>query len=122
MVLFAHFIRKLGKLADALPPELGDAFILFSKTGTFSSEEIALAKTLNSKRRRVILWSREELEPYYPYERSKEKLGDRWLRSGTPTELANNTHSLFFQEAPTAATVPSGGLPALPSGETVQKS
>ena len=52
------------RLANAVPRELADAFILFSKTGTFSPNEIALAKTLNTKyRRRVILWSREELEP-----------------------------------------------------------
>ena len=43
-------------------------------------------------------WSREELEPYYPYERSKDKLGNRWL-SGTLTDLANSAHALFFEEA-----------------------
>ena len=49
-------IRKLGNLANAIPRDLAQAFIMFSKTETFSSEEIRLAKTLNSEhRRRIIL-------------------------------------------------------------------
>ena len=68
----ADDVRKLGQLADAIPHDYAEAFILFSKTGTFSPEEIALARSLNSRhRQRVILWSRDELEPFYPYERSK---------------------------------------------------
>jgi hypothetical protein len=110
----AQDVRKLGRLADAVPRELADAFVLFSKTGTFTSDEIALARTLNTEhRRRVILWSREELEPYYPYERSKDTLGDRWL-SGTLNDLAKSTHALFFKEAPqsSGATRDSGGPPS----------
>ena len=94
----ASDVRKLGRLADAVPRELADVFILFSKAGTFSPDEIALARTLNTRRRRrVILWSREELEPYNAYERSKEKLGKSWMSSAL-TELADNTHALFFSE------------------------
>lgn len=89
-------IRKLGKLGNAIPRDLAQAFILFSKTETFSSEEVRLAKSLNSEhRRRVILWSRDELEPYFLYERSKEKLGqDRYAT--TLTDMANVTHRLWF--------------------------
>jgi hypothetical protein len=97
----AHSTRKMcGNSAGSPIPSrmnLRMLFILFSKTGTFSPEEIALANTLNTEhRRRVILWSRDELEPYYPYERSKDKLGDRWQTS-TLTDLANSTHALFFK-------------------------
>jgi cob(I)alamin adenosyltransferase len=71
-------VRKLGKLASAIPRHLAQSFILFSKTGTFSSEEVHFARSLNSEyERRVILWSREELEPYFLYERSANKLGQR---------------------------------------------
>lgn len=92
----AQDIRKLGRLADALPRELAQAYILFSKTGTFSSSEIALAKALNTSHcRRVILWSRDELEPYYPYERSREKLGDNW-RMVSLSDMARITHQLYF--------------------------
>jgi hypothetical protein len=92
----AQDIRKLGKLADAVPRELAHAYILLSKTGTFLSGEIALAKTLNTgHRRRVILWSRDELEPYYPYERSRDKLGDNW-HAVSLSDMARITHQLHF--------------------------
>jgi hypothetical protein len=94
----AHDVRKLGALADAVPRNLAQAYILFSKTGTFSPGEIAMAKTLNTEyTRRVILWSRDELEPFYPYERSQTKLGER-STAGTLTDMANVTQRLYFSE------------------------
>jgi hypothetical protein len=99
----AQDVRKLGALADAVPHDLAETFIMFSKTGTFTPEEIALAKTLNSRQRqRVILWSRDELEPYYPYERSKAKLGDHWLAT-TLADMARATHLLYFAPAPASS-------------------
>jgi hypothetical protein len=92
----AQDIRKLGKLADAVPRELAQTYILLSKTGTFSSDEIEIAKTLNTDhRQRVILWSRDELEPYYAYERSREKLGDNW-HAVSLRNMARITHQLHF--------------------------
>jgi hypothetical protein len=89
-------VRKLGKLADAVPPDLAQAYILFSKTGAFSSDEIAAAKALNTgHRRRVILWSRDELEPYWPYARSEDKLGKDW-HAVSPTDMVDITHRLYF--------------------------
>jgi hypothetical protein len=89
-------VRKLGKLADAIPAHLAQSFVLLSKTGTFSADEVRLAKTLNSKhRRRVILWSRDELEPDDPYERAAERLGDRRY-AATLTEMVNITDQLWF--------------------------
>lgn len=92
-------IRKLGKLADAIPKDLAQAFILFAKTDTFSAQEVRLAKSLNSEhRRRVILWSRDELEPYFVYERSADRLGGNQYAT-TLTDMANITHQLWFSEA-----------------------
>jgi hypothetical protein len=89
-------IRKLGKLADAIPKHLGRCFILFSKTEAFAPNEVALAKTLNSQHeRRVILWSQDELEPYFLYERAANRLGQARYAS-TLTEMANVTHQLWF--------------------------
>jgi hypothetical protein len=89
-------VRKLGKLASAIPRHLAQPFIMFSKTETFSPEEVRLARTLNSEHeRRVILWSGDELEPYFLYERSADRLGqDRFAPS--LTSMANNTHRLWF--------------------------
>jgi hypothetical protein len=92
----AQDVRKLGKLADAVPSDLAQAYILFSKTVAFTSDEIALTKTLNTQhRRRVILWSREELEPYFVYERSKAKLGDKW-HAVSLANMAEITRRLYF--------------------------
>ena len=89
-------VRKLGKLASAVPKHLAQSFILFSKTDTFSTDEVRLAKTLNTQyERRVILWSRDELEPYFLYERSAGKLGQGRYASAL-TDMANNTHDLWF--------------------------
>jgi hypothetical protein len=88
-------VRKLGRLADAVPSDLAESYVLLSKTGTFSPAEIALARNLNTERQRTILWSRDELEPAYPYMRSKEKLGGNWT-AGALTDLVRNTDRLYF--------------------------
>ncbi len=90
-------------MGKAIPCNLAKVFILFSKTGTFSTEEIELAKQLNDEHpQHVILWLREELEPYWPYERWQERLGKDWNVHGL-AGLAYNTARLFF------------GPPTLPS-------
>ena len=90
-----HDVRKLGKLAGSIPRELAQSYILFSKTSSFSAEEVALAKTLNTHYSRVVLWSRDELEPFYPYERSKTKLGGH-AHAVSLTDLADITHRIYF--------------------------
>ena len=90
-------VRKLGGLADAVPRDLAGAFIMFAKTDALTDDEIALAQTLNDQyRRRVILWSREELEPYHVYERSEARLGERQYAT-TLTDMASVTDLLWFQ-------------------------
>jgi hypothetical protein len=98
-------VRKLGRMADAVPHDLADAFIMFAKTDAFTDDEIGLAGTLNGQyRKRVILWSREELEPYDVYERSESRLGQGQYAT-TLTEMASVTDLLWFQSA---ARVPPG--------------
>jgi hypothetical protein len=96
----ADDVRKLGKLAEAVPSDLADAFIMFAKTESFTENELRLAQTLNSQDHlRVILWSVEELEPYDVYERSEERLGqDRYAT--TLTDMARVTQRLWFGETP----------------------
>ena len=98
-VFDAEDVRKLGMLADAIPTDLADAFIMFAKTDAFTEPEVRLAQTLNQqKRKRVILWSRKELEPYDVYERSRDRLGQlQYAR--TLTDMAVVTDRLWFQSA-----------------------
>jgi hypothetical protein len=92
----AQDVRKLGKLADAIPSDLADGFIMFAKADVFTNDEIALARTLNGRgQSRVILWSREELEPYHVYERSEARLGQRQY-AGTLNAMASITEQLWF--------------------------
>jgi hypothetical protein len=92
-------VRKMGRLADAVPCDLADAFIMFAKTDAFTEDEIRLAQTINDQcRNRVILWSREELEPYDVYERSEARLGQRQYAT-TLTDMASVTDLLWFQPA-----------------------
>jgi hypothetical protein len=89
-------IRKLRLLADAVPGHIADTFVVFSKTGAFSVEEIRLAQTLNSQYRdRVILWSQDELEPYRMYERSEARLGARAFATSL-ADMAQSTRQLYF--------------------------
>jgi hypothetical protein len=89
-------VRKLGKLADAIPREMAQSFVMFAKTDEFTADEVALAKTLNSQhQQRVILLSQDELEPYHIYERSKERL-DQLRYATTLTGMARATSMLWF--------------------------
>jgi hypothetical protein len=96
----ADDVRKLGKLADAIPQEMAQTFVMFAKTDTFTSEEVALAKTLNGEHRwRVVLWSQDELEPYRVYERSAGRLGQLKYAT-TLTDMARATSLLWFGTNP----------------------
>jgi hypothetical protein len=95
----ADDVRKLGGLADAMPPELAEVFIMFAKTDAFTPDEVHLALTLNTRgRRRVILWSQDELEPYDVYERSEAKLGQAQYAT-TLTDMAQVTEQLRWLPA-----------------------
>ena len=53
-------------------------------------------RTINSQYQfGVILWSHEELEPYFLYERAADRLG-RNCYASTLTDMANVTHQLWF--------------------------
>ena len=66
-------------------------FVLFAKTGTFSDEEIdACARAQNKWHSRVIVLSKNELEPYDIYERHVEE--PRLRATGLEDLAAITTH------------------------------
>ena len=89
---------------------------MFAKTEPFTENEVSLSRTLNSEyHQRVILWSREELEPYHVYEHAEEMLGhDRYAT--TLTDMARVTHRLRF--APATQTAQAGPSHTTDSGAT----
>jgi hypothetical protein len=91
----ANDVRKLGMLADAIPSEIAQAFIMFAKTGTFTLDEVTLARSLNSPgKERVIFWSRDQLESRFVYERSKDRLG-RVPYASSLIDMVQATEKLF---------------------------
>jgi hypothetical protein len=90
-------VRKLAKVADAFPPDRIDVFIVFAKTGQFSPAEIERCRAADSEtRRRIILLSERELEPYFIYERAaKEFSMDRY--AGSLSDMVEATRDIYFE-------------------------
>jgi len=92
----ADDIRNLERIADAIPKHRFDTYIALTKLVPFTAEEIELAKSLNSPyRRRVIMLTARELEPYHLYERTAKELGITSY-GGTAEGLAETTHRIYF--------------------------
>jgi hypothetical protein len=91
-------IDNLRMVADALPRRWFETFIVLAKLCPFTTDEIALAKTLNDEfRRRVILLIDRELEPYHFYDRTKLEYTNIREYGTTAQDLANNTAEMYFK-------------------------
>jgi hypothetical protein len=88
-------VENLVKVADAFENSLLEPFIVFSKVSWFSTAEIERCKKAQTKRRRTILLSNRELEPYFMYEKTAR---ERSLNiSGNSLEdQANSTEQIYF--------------------------
>lgn len=96
-------IKNLRAVADAIPKRF-DTFILLARLSPFSQEEIALAASLNERfRRRAILISARELEPYNIYDRVNAELGTQY-RGMRPQDLADATEHIYFSRVQSALT------------------
>lgn len=98
-VIDAEDIDHLRRVADALPARRFSTYIVLAKLSPFTAEEIALAKTLNSKHQhRTILLSDRELEPYHFYERAEKQFKGINVHTSRPEALAQNTEIMYFRE------------------------
>ena len=71
---------------------------MLAKLCLFTPDEIALAKALNDEyRRRVIVLTARELQPFYFYERTKLEYGGINEYGSTAQDLANNTAETYFK-------------------------
>jgi hypothetical protein len=91
-------VRKLSLVADALTQNHDcEAFIVFSKTTQFTSEEIERCRAAQGKyQRRVILLSARELEPYFMYERAKEEFIIP-ASAISMENMAESTQNIYFE-------------------------
>ena len=94
----ANDIENLRQVADAFPRKHFETFITLAKLCAFTPEEIALAKSLNSRyQRRVILLTSRELEPYHFFERTKLEFKDINPYGHSPRDLAIATEKIYFK-------------------------
>lgn len=90
-------VNNLQTVADAFPSERFNVYIIFSKLGSFSSEELARVRQLNNEyRRRVILFTARELEPYHLYERTAKEFNIA-RHAASFEDMANITEQVFLQ-------------------------
>lgn len=96
----ANDIDKLRRVADALPQKRFKTFVVLAKLCPFTPEEIALAKTLNcGHRRRAILLTSRELEPYHFFDRTKLEFKDIREYASSAEDLAIATEAMYFKDA-----------------------
>jgi len=93
-----HDVENLTKVAEAFPRDRFDVFVVLSKLTPFSDAEIESAKKLNSRyRKRAILLTDRELEPYFIYERTAQEF--EIAKSASSFEdMARVTHEIYFSE------------------------
>jgi len=90
-------IQNLKAVADSFPRDRFETFVLLAKLCPFTPHEIELAKLLNDKyKRRAILLTDRELEPYRLYERT-EKLFNVAGQGSDPAGLALATELIYFK-------------------------
>ena len=91
-------VSKLRMVAESLEDIGIHAFIIFSKLSEFSSEELERCTGVNGKyRRRLILFTPRELEPYFLYERtSKEFEINEYVHSFD--DMAEVTQKIFYDK------------------------
>ena len=93
-------VEKMKAVADAFPRDRFDPYVVFAKLAPFTAEEIERAGRLNDRyRRRLILLTRRELEPYFIYKRAEKEIGER-LVAVSLSDMAKATERLFLRKAP----------------------
>lgn len=91
-------IDKLTQIAKAFPYTRAKTYLLFSKTSQFTEAEIERFKALDkSDKYNLILFSQDELEPYFLYERSEGKLGTR-VHASSLDDMVAATKAIFFNQ------------------------
>jgi len=91
-------ISNLKQVADAFPQDRFDTFILLAKLCPFTPQEIEAARSLNGPyRKRVIMLTDRELEPWFIFQRTKAESSID-LHSSSAEDLALATDVLYFRE------------------------
>lgn len=94
----ADDVEKLTRVADSFPEDRYDVYIVFARLTPFSAEEVVLIRQANGKyRRRAVMLTERELEPYIVYERTAKDFDIRETASSL-ADMAEATVRVFFEE------------------------
>jgi hypothetical protein len=106
-------VANLEAVADSLPENRFDVFLLFGKLSPFSPEEIERCRAAQGDGApRVILLSDRELEPYHLYEQAEKEFAMRSSSAFRLEDMAAATVEIYF------APVPRGQVPGSGAHET----
>ncbi len=106
----ARDVANLKAVGEALPSKRFETYFLFAKLSPFAQEEIDAARVVNDRwKRRAILLTARELEPWHIYQRTNVELKID-AHGGSAEQLALTTARIYFPELPTPHTInpPSG--------------
>ena len=90
-------VDNLRRVADALQGKRFTTYIIFAKTTSFTPEEVIRCRAAQPEhRRRVILLSDRELEPYFVYERTAKEF-EIQASAISLEHFAQATHNIYFE-------------------------
>jgi len=91
-------VSNLKAVADAFPTNQYDVFVVFARLTPFSPEEIELIKQVDSPyRRRAIMLTDRELEPYFIYEGTAKEF-DIQATAVSFEDMVAATARVFFEQ------------------------
>jgi hypothetical protein len=94
-------VANLKQVADAIPHEELETFIVFAKLKPFTGEEIQRCRAANGAyQNRVILLSPRELEPENMYELARQQFELRDYTYTSLADAANATQDIYFTPRP----------------------
>lgn len=91
-------VRNLLRVANAFPEDRFDVYIVFAKLSDFSAEELEHIRGVNcAYRRRAIILSKRELEPWHVYERTAAEfeIQDSAINLN---DMAEVTEAVYFEK------------------------
>ena len=98
---FERDVDTLRRVAGALPRNRLKVFALFSKLSKFTSEEVAIARSLNDDGEpRTILLTERELEPHFIYKRTKRDFELKNASGASLEDMVSVTQQIYFQNGP----------------------
>jgi len=91
-------VSKMRMVAEALEKKGIKAYVIFSKLGDLTPQELERCRGVNEEyRTRLIILTARELEPYHVYERTAKEF-DIQPYAVTLDDMTQITHTVFYEQ------------------------